>query len=104
VRPDHGAEYDDRIEIDLGELGPLVAKPHNPDNVVPVEEDTSARSCSPATCSPICATAMATEMGAAARRSARRHQERLGRPADPTPLVIEHAFGHPDATARDPGL
>ncbi len=35
---DPGAEYDDRIEIDLGELGPLVAKPHNPDNVVPVEE------------------------------------------------------------------
>jgi aconitate hydratase len=26
------------VEIDLGELGPLVAKPHNPDNVVPVEE------------------------------------------------------------------
>jgi aconitate hydratase len=38
VRPDDGAEYDDRIEIDLVELGPLVAKPHNPDNVVPVEE------------------------------------------------------------------
>ncbi|HLY50004.1 MAG TPA: aconitate hydratase [Solirubrobacteraceae bacterium] len=38
VGPDEGAEYDDRIEIDLGELGPLVAKPHNPDNVVPVEE------------------------------------------------------------------
>lgn len=36
--PDEGAEYDDRIEIDLGELGPLVAKPHNPDNVVGVEE------------------------------------------------------------------
>jgi aconitate hydratase len=35
---DEGAEYDDRIEIDLNELGPLVAKPHNPDNVVPVEE------------------------------------------------------------------
>src|SRR6195256_337733 len=35
---DDGAEYDDRVEIDLGELGPLVAKPHNPDNVVPVEE------------------------------------------------------------------
>src|ERR671921_151511 len=29
---------DDRVEIDLSELGPLVAKPHNPDNVVPVEE------------------------------------------------------------------
>src|SRR3954447_24087276 len=36
--PDDGAEYDDRVEIDLAELGPLVAKPHNPDNVVPVEE------------------------------------------------------------------
>src|ERR1700749_3023625 len=38
LRPDDGAEYDDRVEIELGELGPLVAKPHNPDNVVPVEE------------------------------------------------------------------
>ena len=36
--PDDGAEYDDRVEIDLGPLGPLVAKPHNPDNVVGVEE------------------------------------------------------------------
>ncbi len=35
---EEGAQYDDRIEIDLRELGPLVAKPHNPDNVVPVEE------------------------------------------------------------------
>src|SRR4051795_3166491 len=35
---DDGADYDDRVEIDLGELGPLVAKPSNPDNVVPVEE------------------------------------------------------------------
>jgi aconitate hydratase len=38
MRPDEGAEYDDRVEIDLDELGPLVAKPHNPDNVVTVEE------------------------------------------------------------------
>jgi aconitate hydratase len=38
MKPDDGAEYDDRVEIDLNELGPLVAKPHNPDNVVPVEE------------------------------------------------------------------
>jgi aconitate hydratase len=38
ISPDDGAEYDDRIEIDLDTLGPLVAKPHNPDNVVPVEE------------------------------------------------------------------
>src|SRR4051812_24225015 len=36
--PDEGADYDDRVDIDLAELGPLVAKPHNPDNVVPIEE------------------------------------------------------------------
>jgi aconitate hydratase len=38
VGPDDGAEYDERIEIALDDLGPLVAKPHNPDNVVGVEE------------------------------------------------------------------
>jgi aconitate hydratase len=38
IGPEDGAEYDERIEIDLAELGPLVAKPSNPDNVVPVEE------------------------------------------------------------------
>src|SRR5437764_366787 len=38
VGPEDGAEYDDRIEIDLDELGPLVAKPQSPGNVVPVEE------------------------------------------------------------------
>jgi aconitate hydratase len=38
IGPDDGAEYDDRIEIDLDELGPLVAKPQSPGNVVPVEE------------------------------------------------------------------
>jgi aconitate hydratase len=36
--PESGCEYDERVAIDLAELGPLVAKPHNPDNVVPVEE------------------------------------------------------------------
>jgi aconitate hydratase len=38
VGPEPQAEYDERIQIDLSELGPLVAKPHNPDNVAPVEE------------------------------------------------------------------
>jgi aconitate hydratase len=38
LAPEAGCEYDDRVEIDLGELGPLVAKPQNPDNVVSVEE------------------------------------------------------------------
>jgi aconitate hydratase len=38
MRPEEGCEYDDREEIDLAELGPLVAKPHSPGNVVPVEE------------------------------------------------------------------
>jgi aconitate hydratase len=36
--PEPDCGYDDRVEIDLAELGPLVAKPQNPDNVVPVEE------------------------------------------------------------------
>jgi aconitate hydratase len=36
--PEEGCEYDERVEIDLAELGPLVAKPHSPDEVVPVEE------------------------------------------------------------------
>jgi aconitate hydratase len=35
---DQGAEFDERVEIDLAELEPLIAKPQNPDNVVPVEE------------------------------------------------------------------
>ncbi|HUZ29494.1 MAG TPA: aconitate hydratase [Solirubrobacteraceae bacterium] len=38
LAPEAGANYDERVEIDLDQLGPLVAKPHNPDNVVPVEE------------------------------------------------------------------
>ncbi len=35
---DEGAEYDEHEQIDLGELEPLVAKPHSPGNVVPVSE------------------------------------------------------------------
>ncbi|HEX8054506.1 MAG TPA: aconitate hydratase [Thermoleophilaceae bacterium] len=38
VGPEEGASYDDVEEIDLGALGPLVAKPSSPGNVVPVEE------------------------------------------------------------------
>ena len=38
LRPEDGCEYDERVEIDLDALGPLVAKPSNPDNVVGVEE------------------------------------------------------------------
>jgi aconitate hydratase len=35
---DEDAEYDDRIDLDLGALSPLVALPGSPDRVVPVEE------------------------------------------------------------------
>lgn len=38
LKPDSGAEYDEEIEMDLSALEPLIAKPHNPDNVVPVSE------------------------------------------------------------------
>ena len=32
------AEFDQEIVIELGALGPLVARPHSPDSVVPIEE------------------------------------------------------------------
>jgi aconitate hydratase len=38
LAPEEGSEYDARVSIDLSGLGPLVAKPSNPDNVVGVEE------------------------------------------------------------------
>lgn len=36
--PDEDAEYDDRIEINLSELEPLVSCPHQPDNVIPPKD------------------------------------------------------------------
>lgn len=36
--PDEDAEYDEEIEINLSELKPLVACPHQPDNVKPMSE------------------------------------------------------------------
>src|SRR5438067_1712710 len=36
--PDQSARYDDEVVIDLAQLEPLIAKPRNPDNVVPVRE------------------------------------------------------------------
>jgi aconitate hydratase len=38
IGPDEGAEYDKVVEINLDKLEPLIAKPHSPDNVVPVRE------------------------------------------------------------------
>jgi aconitate hydratase len=35
---DEGAEYDEKVEIDLSKLEPLIAKPSSPGNVVPVRE------------------------------------------------------------------
>jgi len=36
--PEGGCSYEERVDVDLNELGPLVAKPSNPDNVVGIEE------------------------------------------------------------------
>jgi aconitate hydratase len=36
--PDPGAEYDELMDINLGQLVPLVAKPYGPDQVVPLKE------------------------------------------------------------------
>src|SRR5436309_9396438 len=38
IATDPGARYDEEIEIDLGQLEPLISKPSSPDNVVPVRE------------------------------------------------------------------
>jgi aconitate hydratase len=38
VGPDRDAEYDERMTIELDQLEPLIARPHSPDNVVPVRE------------------------------------------------------------------
>src|SRR4029434_1967800 len=36
--PDPDAEYDEEVHVDLDSLEPLIARPHQPDNVVPVSE------------------------------------------------------------------
>ncbi len=38
LKADGDADYDERIEIDLSELEPLIAQPHMPDNVVKVRD------------------------------------------------------------------
>ncbi|MHB8765883.1 MAG: aconitate hydratase [Deferrisomatales bacterium] len=38
LEPDPGADYDDREELDLGALEPLIARPSSPGNVVPVRQ------------------------------------------------------------------
>ncbi len=38
IKADSGAAYDEKMEIDLGDIEPLIAKPHSPDAVVPVKE------------------------------------------------------------------
>ena len=38
LRSDDGARYDEEMVVDLAALEPLIAKPRNPDNVVPVRE------------------------------------------------------------------
>lgn len=40
IMPDSGAAYDDEMELDLSSIEPLVAFPHQPDNVMPVEKAT----------------------------------------------------------------
>jgi aconitate hydratase len=38
LAPDADAAYDEEVEVDLSSLEPLIAKPSQPDNVVPVEQ------------------------------------------------------------------
>ena len=43
LKPDLDAEYDESLEIDLSSLEVLIAKPHSPDNVVPIREVSEIR-------------------------------------------------------------
>ncbi len=43
VWSDEDAEFERTLDIDIGELGPVLAKPHSPDNVVPVDEVKGVR-------------------------------------------------------------
>ncbi len=36
--PDADAGYDEELELDMGQLEPLIAQPHSPDNVVPIRK------------------------------------------------------------------
>ena len=38
MKPDEDAEYDEEMTLNLSELEPLVALPHQPDNVIPMRE------------------------------------------------------------------
>ena len=40
---DKDAKYDEAIEIDLGQLEPLIARPQSPDNVVPVKAEAGKK-------------------------------------------------------------
>jgi len=39
IKPDPDADYDEEIVINLSEIEPLIARPHSPDNVVPVKAE-----------------------------------------------------------------
>ena len=41
--PDEDAEYDETIDINLSELEPLIACPHQPDNVMPLHQAEKKR-------------------------------------------------------------
>jgi aconitate hydratase len=43
LRADKGAEYSEVIKIDLSSINPMIAKPHSPDNVVPIKELTGTK-------------------------------------------------------------
>ena len=43
LEADHGAEYAEVVEVDLGELEPLIACPHSPDNIKKVREVAGLR-------------------------------------------------------------
>lgn len=43
LRADPDASYDEELILDLGKIEPLLARPHSPDNVVPVREEQGCK-------------------------------------------------------------
>ncbi len=43
LKADEDTKYDEIIEIDLNNIKPLIARPHSPDNVIPIKELTGTK-------------------------------------------------------------
>lgn len=97
-RPDRDAEYWDRIAVDLSGLVPLVAAPHSPANVAPVEQFKGVRVTQAFIGS--CANASLSDIAIAAKvvsgRKVARHVQMIVTPVTRNVLRAARALGYVD--------